>query len=290
MIYETAARTVTFLIFPEGDASMEFSSILSTKQRLFVISSIVLGCLLLSTAVLSASGRRGQREVSSPSVIDKTGSLNLLSQERIDRRFETRMQNTFNKSITAYVTAVCDTPESSTDFAIGDHSIEPGGIVEITTPVATLSNMCGSAITHPTITILAVVFDDRTSRGEFRFAKGVLDNRRGNRIQLKRINGLLTKALKWPDADKPTAIERLRDQIASLPVNEEVDSTVRGGLSDAKQRALHLLDELQQWHQNSLNSQSRQNIPVRGELAGIDNLRKGLEKLITLNEKWISRY
>ena len=223
-------------------------------------------------------------------MIDNTGSLNLLSQERIDRRFETRMQNTSNKSITAYVTAVCNVPESSTDFAIGDHSIEPGGIVEITTPVATLSNMCGSAITHPTITILAVVFDDRTSRGEFRFAKGVLDNRRGNRIQLKRINDLLTKALKWPDADKPTAIERLGDQIAALPVDEEEDPAVRGGLSDAKERALYLLSELKQWYQSSLTSKSRQNVTVRGELAGTDSLPMGIEKLVALNEKWISRY
>lgn len=200
------------------------------------------------------------------------------------------MQNTSNKSITAYVTAVCNVPDSSTDFAIGDHSIEPGGTVDVATSIQDVSAMCGPRINQPTVTILAVVFDDRSYAGEFQWAKGILDERRGNKIQLKRINDLFTKALKWPDAGKVAAIERLEDQIAALPVDEVEEPAVRGGLSDAKQRALYLLGELKQWHQSSLTSQSRPNIPVRGELAGIDSLPKGIEKLITLNEKWISRY
>jgi len=43
---------------------MESSSTLSTKQRLFVISSIGLGCLLLSTAYcLQAGGEASERSV-----------------------------------------------------------------------------------------------------------------------------------------------------------------------------------------------------------------------------------
>ena len=269
---------------------MDHQTSLSTKQRLFVVSSVVLGCVLLSTAVLSSSARRIQQEMNLPTVKDNTGSFRLVSLERIDHNFVMRMQNASQKAITAYVNAVCDFPESSTDYTLGDQSIEPGKVVEITTPVEAVSDHCSSARTQPTITILAVIFDDRTTAGEYQWAKGVLDNRRGKRIQLKRINSVLKKALKWPDANEPAAIERLKAAIGSLPVDEEEAPAVRSGLSGAKQRELYLLDELKLWHQSSLTAESVHNAPIRGELAGISNLQEGVGKLINLNEKWISKY
>jgi|GEM_PF-2417127 len=269
---------------------MDSQTSLSTKQRLFVVSSVVVGTILLSAAVLTSSARRSKQEVSLPAVKDNTGSFRLISLERIDHQFVMRVQNASDKAITAYVKAVCDFPESSADYTLGDQSIEPGQVVEIATAAEAVSDHCGSAKTQPTITILAVVFDDRTTAGEYQWAKGVLDDRRGERIQLKRINSLLKKALKWPDANEPAALERLNVAIASLPVDEDEVPSVRSGLAGAKQRELYLLDELKQWHQSSLTAESVQNVPIRGELAGISNLQEGVGKLIELNEKWISRY
>lgn len=85
----------------------------------------------------------------------------------------TRMQNTSKKTITAYVTAVCDVPESAVDYAIGDDSIGPGEAVEITTSIRAVLSMCGPTKTQPTITVLATVFDDRTYGGEFQWVKGI---------------------------------------------------------------------------------------------------------------------
>ncbi len=269
---------------------MDSQTSLSTKQRLFVISSVVLGSVLLSTAVLSSSARRRQQEMRLPTVTDSTGAFRLISLEKIDHNFVMRVQNTSQKAITAYVNAVCDFPESSADYTLGDQSIEPGAVVEITTPAEAVSDHCGSMITRPTITILAVVFDDRTTAGEYQWAKGILDERRGNKIQLKRINSLLRKAQKWPDANEPAAIEKLKAEIALLPVDEGEAPAVRGGLSGAKQRASYLLDELKQWHHSTLTAESAHNVGIRGELAGIKNLQEGIDKLISLNEKWISRY
>ncbi len=269
---------------------MDSQKNLSTSHRLFIVSSIVLGTLLLSTSLLTAGARRSQQKSSLPIVKDNTGSFRLINLERIDNRFVMRMQNTSKKAITAYGNAVCDVPESSTDYSIGDYSIQPGDVVEIMMPIKVVADKCDPAITQPTITILAVVFDDRTYGGEFRWAKGILDNRRGEKIQLKRINGLLTKALKWSDAGEPTAIDRLKTEIESLPIDEGEAPAVRSGLSTAKQKASYLLEELKQWHQSSLAAQSVHNIPIRGELAGINGLKEGIEKLINLNEKWISRY
>jgi hypothetical protein len=269
---------------------MEFTKSLSTRQRLFVISSVVLGAILLSSAVLSSSGRRSQEEISFPTVKDNTGSFKLISQERLEHRFVTRMQNISDKAIIAYGEAVCDFPASAADYTIGDGSIAPGEAVAVTTPIRAISEYCSSTIDQPTVTILFVIFADQTWAGEFQWAKGMLDDRRGNKIQLKRINRLLAKALKWEDAGQPSAIERLKDEIAALPVDEEEAPAVRGGLSGAKQVALYLLEELEKWHQISLTTQSLENIPIQGELAGINNLKEGIGKLISLNEKWISRY
>lgn len=264
---------------------------LSTKQRLFVVCSFVLGAILLSTAVLSSSGSRGRQEVGFPIVKDNTGSFSLVSQEKIDGElFVTYLQNTSKRVITAYGTALCDVPWGSTDYTLGDDVIEPGEVFDISISTRGITHMCGSAITQPTITILAVIFDDRTYAGEFQWAKGMLDDRRGHKIQLKRINRVLAKALKSPDANQPAALERLKSEIAALPVDEGEPPAVRGGLSGAKQRALYHLDELSRWHKSSLTSHSRRDILIQGELAGIDSLPEGLEKLIKLNKKWISRY
>jgi hypothetical protein len=270
--------------------TMDSQTSLSTKQRLFVISSVVLGSVLLSTAVLSSSASRRQQEMSLPTVKDNTGSFRLISLERTDHSYVMWVQNTSDKAITAYAKAVCDFPESSADYTLGDQSIAPGEVVKIDTPAKAVSDHCRSAKSQPTITILAVVFDDRTTAGEYQWAKGILDDRGGNRIQLKRINSLLRKAQKWPDAGEPAAIERLKAEIAALPVDEDEAPAVRGGLSDAKQTALYLLDELKQWHQTTLTAESMEKVPIRGELAGIKNLQEGLAKLISLNDKWISKY
>jgi hypothetical protein len=95
--------------------------------------------------------------------------------------------------------------------------------------------------------------------------------------------------LKWSDAGEPSAIDRLKAEIESLTIDEGEAPAVRGGFSTARQRVSYLLEELKQWHQSSLAAQSVHD-PIRAELAGIKSLKEGIEKLISLNEKWISRY
>jgi hypothetical protein len=268
---------------------MDSTKTLSFKQRLFIILNIVLGALLLTTAVLSSNGYY-KKEDKLPILKDSSGIFKLISMEKNDHEIVMKVQNTSKKAITAFTKGVCGVPESSRDYSIGSSSIQPEEIVEINTPVETVLGNCDSSKSQPTITILAVIFDDKTYAGEYQWAKGILDERRGLMKQLKRINNLLAQALKWPDAGQTTALERLKEQIAALPVEEGEELAIQGGLSSAKQRALHLLDELAQWQQKSLTTQSVDSIPIRGELAGIHNLQEGIRKLISLQEKWISKY
>jgi len=276
---------------------MDRQPALSTKQRLFIVSSGIVGTILLSVSmsVLSSGGRPAQQQRESlPLVKSHTESLQFLNTEKADFGFITRMRNNSKKSITAYAVSLCDVPLFSEDFSIGQDSIGPGETLEIKTPIQTVSHQCGDAI-QPIITILAVVFDDQTSEGKFKWAKGILDNRRGEKIQLKRINRLLREAVRWADADKPAGIDRLKSQIAALTVDEEeLPVSVRGGLVSAKDRTLHLIAELEQWHSKGpdIQSKSKSNPPtsLRAELAGISNLREGFAKLLNLNEKWISKY
>lgn len=269
---------------------MDVPARVSANRRLFIVSSFVLGSVLLSTAALSMGARPKHQRNSLPKLEDETGSFRLVSMERITEQFFVmRVQNISPKVITAYGDAVCNVPESSTDYTLGDFSIAPGEVVEQLMAVKVLSDNCDPDVTQPTVTINAVIFDDRTYAGESRFATGILEGRRGEKIQLQRINVLLTKALKSPDAGEVTAIDRLEAQIAALPIDAET-LAVRGGLSTAKQRASHLLEELRQWRQSGLTTQAARDTQLRGELAGISNLKGGLERLISLNEKWISRY
>ncbi len=267
---------------------------LSTKQRLFIVSSLIIGSIMLSVSlsVLSSSGRPQQARESLPPVVNShTGSVQFISTEKADFGFITRMRNNSKKSITAYAVSLCNTPLFSTDYSIGDNSIGTGQTFEIRVPIQAVSNNCGD-IAQPIITFLAVVYDDRTTEGDFGWAKGILDNRRGEKIQLKRINRLLTHAGNWTDADKPAAIERLKSEIAALPVDEGELPSVRGGLASARDRILYLIGELEQWHSRTrgIQSKSGSDASLRAELTGISNLREGFAKIITLNEKWISKY
>ncbi|HEY3135950.1 MAG TPA: hypothetical protein VGL29_07975 [Blastocatellia bacterium] len=269
---------------------MSFTNRLPARQRLFVVLSVVLGTVLLSSALLSPTRAGKQKDISVPVVKDNTGSLRLVSLEKVEDLFVIRLKNTSDKVITAHGQAVCDVPWSSTDYSIGDHPIQPGAVFEIAISARGLSEMCGSTKAEPAITILAVIFADRSYAGEFQWAKGILDDRRGQKMQLKRINRLLSQALKWPDVGEPTAIDKVKSEVDLLPIDEGEAPAVRGGLSTAKQRVSYLLEELKQWHQNSLTAKPAQNVPLRGELFGIKSVHEGISRLISLSEKWISRY
>jgi hypothetical protein len=275
---------------------MDRQSHLSTKQRLFIVSSGIVGTIMLSVSmsVLSsgAGGRPAQQQRDSlPLVKSHAESLQFISTERTDFELITRIRNTSAKSITAYTVSLCGVPLFAADYTIGDNSIAPGNVLEIKMPIQAVSDKCGNA-TQPIITILAVVFDDRSSEGEFRWVKGILDNRRGEKIQLRRINRILTKAANWADGDKPAGIDRLKSEIAALPLDEGEPPAVRGGLASARDRILYIIAELEQWHSRGpgIQSASNRQTTLRAELAGIRSLREGFTKLVSLNEKWISKY
>jgi hypothetical protein len=248
--------------------------------------------LTISLTVSSSDGRPVQKRSDVlPVVKSKPKSLEFLDTEKTDFGFITRMRNTSRKSITAYTVSLCDTPLFAEDYSIGNRSIEPGRALEIKTPIESVSHQCGGA-TEPTLTILAVVFDDRSTEGEFRWAKGILDDRRGQKIQLKRINRLLAKAAAAPDADDPIVIEKLKADIAGLPIDEAAAPAVRGGLATAKQTTLQMIAELEQWQsrREGIQSGSSSQISLRSELAGATTLKEGFVNLISFNEKCISKY
>lgn len=258
------------------------------------MSSIVAGTIILtvSLTVLSSGGRPAQqRRDVLPVVKSQTKSLEFIDTEKTDFGFTIRMRNISSKSITAYTVSLCDTPLFAEDFSIGDRSVEPGTALEINISSANVTHQCGAA-SEPTLTILAVVFGDRSTEGEFLWAKGILDDRRGQKIQLKRINRLLAKAAASPAADGPGGIETLKSDIAALPIDEAEAPAVRGGFATAKQRTLAIIAELEEWQSrgSAIQSGSTRPIPLRAELAGVTSLQQGFVKLISFNEKLISKY
>ncbi len=62
---------------------MDSTRSLSAKKRLFVVCNVVLGAILLSTAVLSSSGKRNQQGAGLPTVKDNSGALSLLARNHL---------------------------------------------------------------------------------------------------------------------------------------------------------------------------------------------------------------
>lgn len=119
----------------------------------------------------------------------------------------------------------------------------------------------------PRIVIAGVVFTDSTFEGEIETALYVAANKRGEKIQGRRLIGLLQAAKNALEQDRQKVIERLREQIGALSeepdervVNEiakafapltksqreQLRSGLQSGLNTEKQRLLYRLKEYEQ--------------------------------------------
>jgi hypothetical protein len=135
------------------------------------------------------------------------------------------------------------------------------------------------------IRILAVVFDDHTSEGDFGVATIIKDTRSGKRMQLKRINRLLHETLQSSDANLPVALDRLKVGIAALSEEPEMGQSlaIHSGLHNAKEDVLTLIERLEQ-------SYTAQNRSPLAENSNRQTLREGIDNLVKEGERWAARY
>lgn len=90
------------------------------------------------------------------------------------------------------------------------------------------------------ISVLAVLFDDKSSDGEPESVKVMIDSRRGFTKEMKRMRPLLEAALASTDGDSPAILDKLKSQVDALPVEKSDDSFgFRQGQTEARQILLY---------------------------------------------------
>ena len=251
----------------------------SSKPIFFVLLLVA----FLSVGGMSSRALPEPQKEELPQVRNETESFQLISIERIGYLLQLRLKNTSKKAITAYKIGYNNGWQTGIDKIIGDDIVAPGEIEEFRTPFSNLSNSDGP--TSPqTVTILAVVFDDRSSEGDFQAADDILNDRLGQKIQLERINRLIQGVLKSPDGNTPAALSRLKSQIASLSEDQGKGQprAIHTGLYYMKQQVLKLIEELEQWQRDG-------KALLRTELYGSVNLQDALVKIKELGEKRIPK-
>jgi len=90
------------------------------------------------------------------------------------------------------------------------------------------------------VSVVSVMFDDKTSDGDPASAKEIIDSRRGFNKEMKRLKSLLEAALAAPDADSPAILDKLKSQVDALPADVNGESFgFRQGQRAARQDFLY---------------------------------------------------
>jgi hypothetical protein len=218
-----------------------------------------------------------------PPVRNETESFQLVSAEKSEKLLKLKLRNTSQKVITSYTVAFSDGFKTNIDKILGNDLIGPGQVEEIEFPLSHIFGSGSSKSREPSLTILAVIFADKSGEGDFKATADILNDRLGQKIQLERISRLMHDALKASDNTLPAALRSLADQVSLL--SEEPDqgqpSAVHFGLHYIKQRILRQIEELQQWVQN------RNSLRFEAEFASGGDLREALINLKKFSEKKI---
>jgi hypothetical protein len=222
-----------------------------------------------------------------PKIKNETESFRLVSAEKNGAVLVLKMRNVSSKGITAYSISTRPGSREDTDYSLSGHVIAPGDIEETEISSASLYTINSSNQPKPMIRILAVVFDDRTSEGDFGVATIIKDTRLGKKMQLKRINRLIRETLQSSNTSSFHNLSSLKSRIAALSEETEqgefFSPAVRSGLHSAKEDVLTLIGQLEQ-NENTQSSHSLSENDISL------SLREGLNKLAVKSEEWINRY
>ena len=258
---------------------METKRILPIRS-LVTLLLIMAGVAFASLGLILPGGKTASQDL--PQVKNGTRSFQMVSKElrQFGEEFVVlEMKNMSRKGITAYSISADPNGRTDRDYSISGHVIEPGEMEEIEIPrtavkSADLSNSPGE------IRILAVVFEDGTSEGDPAIASWIRDQRQGKKVQFRRIERLLRKAINASGSPSPANLKSLRASIASLPeTTEELDSAAfRSGLRHAKQDVITLIDRLEPTQ-----------LAMKAGSQSISSIRDGLNDILQQTSKWIDR-
>jgi hypothetical protein len=199
-------------------------------RTVFFIVTFFILCCVITVGVYTRTTKPQQRAITTPvEIVEKVPG---------DGATKIRFRNTSNRSINALQVSV-DGSIFIVEFLDADEPkrrLKPGAIYEEWFPTV------GSNETD--VSVLAVVFEDKTGVGDERFVDEILEARRGVKKQLMGFGVLLRKTLASPNIDAAT----LDDLISQLdgPVDDDLSDSggVRLGQRKARQQIRHDLEAL----------------------------------------------
>lgn len=257
------------------------------KSLLALIALSLVGLTVLGARTLSFSGKTTEQQTPLPQVNNRTQSFQVVSLQRkedLDGMIVLKMKNTSKKAITAY-TLVCGGGEIETDLTIGGKVIAPGGIDEIVFHQGWLTSSADDKPAMPTLTVGLVVFEDHSSEGDFNLDRRIRNKRRGIKTQLGLINTILRETSDSSRQVTLSDLSNLSSRVSSLPKDQaEAAEDFASGQHFAKETVMFLIEELKKWE-----ADGRKNALGYG-LAGATDIKSGIGKMISFNEKLISRY
>ena len=223
------------------------------KWRFGVVAFI---CLAVMILIAWTPSRAPQNQ--GVAVKNRTASLQVIGAVKEGNDIRIRLKNISNKDINGYTLALINGVTITQDYTEGDFVFPPGKIEETVIPAAT-SSPSGEADLEQSITVLAAVFTDNSSEGDFKAAAEIKDRRRGIKKQLSRIIPLLRAALNASDTDLPAKLSEFKSQILALPERADngLPRAVGHGLYDTKQDLLLVIQKIEQSQQGQTTTDTQ---------------------------------
>lgn len=224
------------------------SQTLTAFQKTFLTCALISVCCLTLLVSNSSATRGLNGQEDRPQITNRTSAFQPASLTEKDGDYILSLKNNYSKSINGYVIGIGARGKLTIDLTIGSRVIMPGDVAEERIPTSNLRASSQAGTAHPSITILAVLFEDGTSEGATPAIAEIKERRAGTKIQLKRILPLIQNLLSSPGSAKLSNLSQLKEQIASLPDAAEEAASLHGrqGFRGAKDEALMHLQNLGQ--------------------------------------------
>jgi hypothetical protein len=165
------------------------------------------------------SANRGQQTIQQVNNKTQYFEVTEVNCDLCPRIVELSLRNGYVKNITAYAVSV-NGFVSAQDFRYSDGEdqigISPNAVFSAYAGVSRSGNPDIAARQGLNITVLAVIFDDKTSDGDPKIVTHILDTRQGSKIQLERVIGLVNKTLQSKAEMYDSDIDQLKIEISSL--------------------------------------------------------------------------
>lgn len=205
------------------------------SPRLYVFAAGALA--LLATLILQgtySSGRNQQSNLRKISVINRTRALQITKAEVVGRRIHLAVKNGYKKDINWFRVSFGHGLSIEADFAFTESGVlSPGENYADEYPI-------DSDLGALTVTVVAVVFEDKTQDGDERYAQFIRQKRAGQKMALRRLLPLLEKSITSSDDNLDSDLQSLE---AETSTEEAIENTLpeaeRIGLRNARERILN---------------------------------------------------